>query len=257
MPRGARKQAESGIYHLMLRGINRQQIFEDESDAERFLEVLASYKETCRYELLGYCLMGNHVHILLKIGHEPLQTVMRRIAAKYVYWYNVKYERVGHLFQERFRSEPVEDDAYLMTVLRYIHRNPVKAGLCRKPENYQFSSYKDYMGRAGITDTKFVLSMVSATDLEEFTSQDTDDVCLDVPEGTGRRLTDEDAIATIKRISGCGSSAAFQALSVEDRNRFLPMILAAGVSVRQANRLTGTSVGVVRKFTSGALSRNA
>ena len=257
MPRGARKQAESGIYHLMLRGINRQQIFEDESDAERFLEVLASYKETCRYELLGYCLMGNHVHILLKIGHEPLQTVMRRIAAKYVYWYNVKYERVGHLFQERFRSEPVEDDAYLMTVLRYIHRNPVKAGLCRKPENYQFSSYKDYMGRAGITDTKFVLSMVSATDLEEFTSQDTDDVCLDVPEGTGRRLTDEDAIATIKRISGCGSSAAFQALSVEDRNRFLPMILAAVVSVRQANRLTGTSVGVVRKFTSGALSRNA
>lgn len=255
MPRGPRKQAESGIYHLMLRGINRQRIFEDENDTERFLEVLASYKETCGYELLGYCLMGNHAHILVKIGPEPLQIVMRRIAAKYVYWHNVKYERVGHLFQERFRSEPVEDDAYLMTVLRYIHRNPVKAGLCGKPEDYQLSSYRDYMGRAGITDIGFILSMVSPAELAAFTSRDVDDACLDVPEGPKRRLTDEGAAAVVRRISGCGSSAAFQALSVEERDRFLPMILEDGVSVRQASRLTGVPVGIVRKFTPGSMSR--
>ena len=256
MPRGARKQAESGVYHLMMRGINRQLIFEDENDSERFLEVLSSYKETCGYELLGYCLMGNHVHILMRVGAEPLQTVMRRIAAKYVYWYNVKYERVGHLFQERFRSEPVEDDAYLMTVLRYIHRNPVKAGLCEKPEDYRLSSYRDYLGRAGIVDTGFVLSMVSPAELAAFTSQDVDDACLDMPEMPSRRLTDEGAAAAIERISGCGSSAAFQALPVEERDRFLPLILEAGVSVRQASRLTGVSVGVVRRFTPGVMSRN-
>lgn len=256
MPRGARKHAENGIYHLMLRGINRQRIFEDENDSERFLEVLASYKETCGYELLGYCLMGNHVHILMRVGVEPLQIVMRRIAAKYVYWYNVKYERVGHLFQERFKSEPVEDDAYLMTVLRYIHRNPVKAGLCGKPEDYRLSSYRDYMGRAGIADTGFVLSMVSPAELAAFTAQDADDACLDMPERLSRRLTDEDAAVVIKRISGCGSSAEFQELSVEKRDRFPPIILEAGVSVRQASRLTGVSVGIVRKFTLGAMSRN-
>ena len=256
MPRGARKQAESGIYHLMMRGINRQRIFEDENDSGRFLEVLASYKEACGYELLGYCLMGNHVHILMKIGAEPLQIVMRRIAAKYVYWYNVKYERVGHLFQERFKSEPVEDDAYLMTVLRYIHRNPVKAGMCKKPEDYELSSYGDYLGRDGIVDTGFVLSMVSPAELAAFTSQDVDDVCLDMEERPARRLTDADAAAAIERISGCSSSTAFQAIPVEERDRFLPLVLEARVSVRQASRLTGVPVGIVRKFTPGAISRN-
>lgn len=256
MARGARKQAESGIYHLMMRGINRQRIFEDEGDSARFLEVLAHYKEICGYELLGYCLMGNHVHILMKVGAEPLPTVMRRIASKYVYWYNVKYERVGHLFQERFKSEPVEDDAYLMTVLRYIHRNPVKAGLCEKPEDYGFSSYGDYLGRAGIVDTGFVLSMVSPAELAAFTSRNVDDACLDMPERPRRRLTDEDATAAIERISGCSSSAAFQALPTEERDRLLPLVLRAGVSVRQASRLTGVPIGIVRKFTPGAMRRN-
>lgn len=256
MPRAARKQAESGIYHLIMRGINRQRIFEDEADSRRFLEVLAGYKEICGYELLGYCLMGNHVHILMRVGFEPLQIVMRRITAKYVYWYNVKYERVGHLFQERFKSEPVEDDAYLMTVLRYIHRNPVKAGMCKRPEDYGLSSYRDYLGRAGIVDTELVLSMTSQASLAAFTSQDANDACLDIPERPSRRLTDEDATAAIERISGCSTSAAFQAISVEERDRFLPLILEAGVSVRQASRLTGVSIGIVRKFTPGMLSRN-
>ena len=256
MPRGARRQAESGIYHLMMRGINRQRIFEDEDDSGRFLEVLADYKKTCEYELLGYCLMGNHVHILMKVGTEPLQTVMRRIASKYVYWYNVKYERVGHLFQERFKSEPVEDDAYLMTVLRYIHRNPVKAGLCKRPEDHRLSSYGDYLGRVGITDTGLVLSMVSPSELAAFTSQEAVDECLDMPERPDRRLTDKDAAAAIERISGCSSPSAFQALPPDERDRFFPPILEAGVSVRQASRLTGIPVGVVRRFTPGAMLRN-
>ena len=240
----------------MMRGINRQRIFEDESDSERFLEVLASYKETCGYELLGYCLMGNHVHILMRVGAEPLQIVMRRIAAKYVYWYNVKYERVGHLFQERFRSEPVEDDSYLLTVLRYIHRNPVKAGMCKEPEDYALSSYRDYLGRPGIVDTGFVLSMISPAELAEFTSRNVDDACMDIPVRPSRRLTDENAAAAIERISGCSSSAAFQALPAEERDRLLPLILETGISVRQASRLTGVSVGIVRRFTPGAMLKN-
>ena len=143
-----------------------------------------------------------------------------------------------------------------MTVLRYIHRNPVKAGLCEKPEDYRLSSYRDYLGRVGIVDTGFVLSMVSPAELAAFTSQDVDDACLDMPEMPSRRLTDEGAAAAIERISGCGSSAAFQALPVEARDRFLPLILEAGVSVRQASRLTRVSVGVVRRFTPGVMSRN-
>ena len=112
MPRSARKKSESGIYHIMLRGINKQQIFEDKEDSERFLETLYKYKKQCEYEIYAYCLMGNHLHILLKEGKEDLTLMLKRIAGSYVYWYNWKYHRSGHLFQDRFKSEPVEDNAY-------------------------------------------------------------------------------------------------------------------------------------------------
>ena len=143
MPRQARRKSESGIYHIILRGINQQQIFEDEEDSRRFLETLSKYKEQCGYEIYAYCLMGNHVHILLKEGKENLTLVLKRIAGSYVYWYNWKYHRSGHLFQDRFKSEPVEDDAYFLTVIRYIHQNPVKAGICRNVDGYKFSSYNE------------------------------------------------------------------------------------------------------------------
>ncbi len=255
MARTARRMSESGVYHVMLRGINRQRMFEDERDNERFLEVLDEYKAVCGYELLGYCLMGNHVHILLRVGDEPLATIFRRIAAKYVYWYNAKYRRVGHLFQERFKSEPIEGDEHLLAVLRYIHRNPVKAGLCATPGDYELSSYNDYMGRNGVTDTAFVLSMMPARELDEFSAHAAADEFLDVEEGACRRLTDDDASDVIGRLSGCRSASAFQDLPAEERDRLLGEILAAGVSVRQASRLTGVSVGVVRKFTPSAIRK--
>ena len=115
MPRAARVKSKTGIYHIILRGINRQIIFEDEEDSLKFLQTLSEYKEKSKYEIYAYCLMGNHVHILIKEGKEELGIAMRRIGASYVYWYNWKYERNGHLFQDRYKSEAVEDDKYLLT----------------------------------------------------------------------------------------------------------------------------------------------
>ena len=103
--------------------------------------------------------MGNHFHLLLKVGAEPLEQIMRRICGSYVYWYNRKYERVGNLFQDRFKSEPVEDDAYLLTAVRYIHQNPLKAGIINDISEYKWSSYNDYVKNEGLTDTAFVLSL--------------------------------------------------------------------------------------------------
>ena len=118
MPRQARKRSSSGIYHIMLRGINRQIIFEDREDYQRFFDTLKKYKAVSGYTIYAYCLMSNHVHILLKAGHEDLDLIIKRIAGSYVYWYNWKYGRVGHLFQDRFKSEPIETDEYFLTVLR-------------------------------------------------------------------------------------------------------------------------------------------
>ncbi|MBS3976315.1 MAG: transposase [Syntrophomonadaceae bacterium] len=88
VPRRAREKSNSGIYHIFLRGINRQNIFEDGEDNQKFLDALQRYKEICGYSLYAYCLMGNHVHLLLQVGIQPLAQFMRRICGSYVYWYN-------------------------------------------------------------------------------------------------------------------------------------------------------------------------
>jgi len=167
MPRQARRKSESGIYHIMLRGINQQQIFEDEEDSLRFLETLLKYKEQCGYEIYAYCLMGNHIHILLKEGKENLTLVLKRIAGSYVYWYNWKYRRSGHLFQDRFKSEPVEDDEYFLTVIRYIHQNPIKAGIRRQRDGSLISflsmqrAYRNYsLKKTGLFPVFFALRSV-------------------------------------------------------------------------------------------------
>ncbi|MFC4024421.1 transposase [Oceanobacillus longus] len=126
MPRKPRRKSRNGIYHVMLRGINRQTIFEDDNDRIRLLETIKRFKDISKFRIFCYCLMDNHIHLLLKETEEPVSKAIQRISASYVYWYNDKYERSGHLFQERFKSENVETITYFLTVLRYIHQNPVK-----------------------------------------------------------------------------------------------------------------------------------
>ena len=98
MPRQARKKSKSNIYHIILRGINRQIIFEDSEDYTKFIETLDRYKTVSGYNVFAYCLMSNHIHMLIKAEKEEPDLIMKRIAGSYVYWYNSKYYRNGHLF---------------------------------------------------------------------------------------------------------------------------------------------------------------
>ena len=185
MARQARNKSASGIYHIMMRGINRQNIFEDQVDYIRFIQTLRQYKEISGYQIYAYCLMGNHVHLLLKVGEEPLEQAMRRICGSFVYWYNQKYQRIGNLFQDRFKSEPIENDSYFLTVLRYIHQNPLKAGLVTNIEDYQWSSIGNYISREQFVDTKFALQMFDADPQKavrsfiQFCKTVSDDHCLE------------------------------------------------------------------------------
>lgn len=243
MPRLARKKSESGIYHIMLRGINRQQIFEDEEDRNRFLKTLHNYKAQCGYEIYAYCLMGNHIHILLKEGREDLSLIMKRIAGSYVYWYNLKYHRYGHLFQDRFKSEPVETDEYFLTVLRYIHQNPVKAKLCNYAEEYAYSSMQEYLFDATLTDTDFTLSLLPREQFISYHREENTDQCLEIIESF--RMTDEEAKALMLKIAKCNSVAAFQQLDRGTRNLCIHKLYEAGLPIRQISRLTGVSRTVV------------
>ena len=247
MPRQARKKSESGIYHIMLRGINKQVIFEDEEDNFKFLETLKKYKEISGYKIFAYCLMSNHVHLILKVEKEDIDLVIKRIASSYVYWYNWKYKRNGHLFQDRFKSEPVEDDSYFLTVLRYIHQNPLKAGVCKSIDGYNFSSYNEYVKKADLVDTVFCLGIINKEQFIDFNNEYNEDVCLEI-EKENLRLTDAEAGEIIFKISKCRTITQFQNLNIEKRDKYLKLLRNNGLSIRQISRLTGIGFNIVRKF---------
>lgn len=251
MPRIGRKRSESGIYHIVLRGSNRQTIFEDEEDAVKFLETIQTYRDTSRYKIYAYCFMGNHVHLMIKEEQEELGIIMRRIGSSYVYWYNWKYQRCGHLFQDRYKSEAVDNDRYFLTVLRYIHQNPIKAGIVKNIAEYKWSSYSEYTVNNKMIDTDFVLKMfnderekaiMSFMDFHQIMS---DDICLDMDER--RRMLDADAVSLIKEICMVGRCTDIQNLEKDKRDRFLKVLKDEGLSTRQLARLTGISRGIIIK----------
>lgn len=248
MPRQARKKSESGIYHIMLRGINQQQIFEKAEDYEKFLEILKECKAICEFKLFAYCLMGNHIHLLLKEGAESLEQVFKRICGRFVYWYNVKYRRSGHLFQDRFKSEPVNGDEYFYAALRYIHHNPTKAGLCKRIEDYAYSSYVEYFNEGSFVDRDDVLNLMTIEQFIGLHQQTADTVCMDIAEKPAVRVTDEQAKVLIKKISNCENASEFQVLDIDKRNKYLKKLREKGLSIRQLSRLTGISFSVIRNI---------
>lgn len=167
MPRIARQTSSTGVYHVILRGVNKQQIFECSADYERFITTLrVQTQEENRCVIYAYCLMGNHVHLLIQEKNETLGETMKRIASSYVYYYNHKYDRVGHLFQERFKSQPVENWEYFLTLLRYIHQNPLKPYLVKKLINYPWCSWKEYdQQEQDICSIQVVLKRISLSNL--------------------------------------------------------------------------------------------
>lgn len=248
MPRLPRQKSDSGIYHIMLRGINQQVIFEDAEDYIKFIETIEKYKTVSGYKVFAYCLMSNHIHILLKVGNEELDLIMKRIAGSYAYWYNWKYYRKGHLFQDRYKSEPIEDDSYFLTVLRYIHQNPIKAGIVKSIDDYRFSSYNDYIEEDSyIVDLDFAFSLMKKDEFIAFNKEKNDDICLDI-DPKEFRINDSDARKIIKKVSKCDNATEFQELPQEKRDKFIRKLKEKGLSIRQISRLTGISKGIVERI---------
>lgn len=250
MARQARKRSRTGIYHLMLRGINHQTIFEDEEDHQKFLQRLEECQEDGAYTLYAYCLMGNHIHLLVREDREDIGTIIKRIGVGYVYWYNWKYERSGHLFQGRFKSEVVENDRYFQVVIRYIHQNPLKAGIVRNIGDYRWSSYKEYIGKGKLCDIDFALDMLShnrkkAIELfKKYNNTENKDQCLDFDQV--KKLKDSEARDIIIELTGLPSPTGIATFDKTKRKEVLRACKEKGMSLRQISRLTGVSLGVVR-----------
>lgn len=128
----------------MLRGNEKKNIFLDDEDKSIFINTIYQKKEDNAFCLYAYCIMDNHVHLVIKEHNDSISRIMKRIGTSYANYFNKKYKRVGHVFQDRYKSEAIENESYLLSVIRYIHRNPVKAGIC-KIEEYKWSSYQVYI----------------------------------------------------------------------------------------------------------------
>ncbi len=165
MPRIARIKGEFSTYHVIMRGNERKNIFISDDDKARFLDTLKRMKDKYNYKIVAYCLMDNHVHLLINDNGNDISKILKSINVSYVYYFNHVYKRTGHLFQDRFRSELIDNDNYLLVVSAYIHNNPVKAGIVDSPEKYKWSSYKFFIGakedNEEFVETERILSLFS------------------------------------------------------------------------------------------------
>ena len=247
MPRQCRKKSETGLYHVMLKGIDDRSIFIDEGDRKKFISQLLQAREKGGFSLLAYCLMDNHVHLLIE-EHEELGTTMKRITVGYVLWHNHQHGRSGHLFHNRYLSEAIENDEYLVTVTRYIHQNPVKAGLVKKATDYSWSSYTQYLDAYAGKDTQVNPERIrgyfkSKTDFEAFMNRKHSDKCLDYQ--SMNRKTDEELRAIIE---GKYRIKAGRKLAKEKLNELIKEAYQSErASIRQLARVLGVSKGVVEK----------
>ncbi len=148
MARQARIEYPSAVYHVISRGIERRELFRDDADREKYLALLEKAVGRFGFRLYAFCLMSNHVHLALETGKIPLSRVMRSINTSYAGYFNLRHRRVGYLFQNRYKAFLVDREEYLLALIRYIHENPVKASIVRRPSEYRWSSHRLYLGKA-------------------------------------------------------------------------------------------------------------
>ncbi|WP_338778793.1 transposase [Metabacillus sp. FJAT-52054] len=258
MPRYAREKSNSSVYHVIIRGANRQEIFHDEEDRKQFVDTLLKYKIKRAMRMYAWCLMGNHVHLLMKEESESISLVMKRLGISYAKYYNWKYRTTGHLFQDRFKSENIEDNNYLLTVTRYIHQNPVKAGIVPCPAEWKWSSCCGYYGQfvypPDLLDPHFLLNMFSPDLLiarirfKEFNERKNNDQCLEDHDESRKRLSDDEARAEIRKCLGNLEIPHIKSLPREQRNTVLKKVKTiTGLSQRQAARILGISPNLIFK----------
>ena len=247
----------------MMRGINHQNIFENQEDCYQFLTTLDMMAQSYEpdgtpsgrnYILYAYCLMSNHIHLLIREREDTIGMAIKRIASSYVYYYNHKYSRDGHLFRERFKSEAVNDMAYFVTLLRYIHQNPLKAGMVKEVKDYEFSSWHEYNDKDGslflLCDTQTVLNRIPYNELDELVNEPmSDDVaCLDIEDAQKGRPSDDQVMSLIKEKTGATNSSAFQQLPDEIRRSVLIELKERKASLRQLERLTGIGKSLIYRM---------
>jgi len=246
MGRQARQYSQTGLYHIVFRGMSRQNIFEEKNDFKKMLDIIMNLKQEMQFEIYAYCLMANHVHLLLKEDKRgDISIIMKRLLTKYAGWFNRKYSRTGALIENRYKSQPVEIDGYLLSVVRYIHQNPLKAKIITQINEYKWSSYYEYMNESMLIDTQFIFSIIDKNRFEQFHQQEE----TDLHEVSDRISKSEEYIRRrIMKIIDGKEPHEIGMLPRSKRNEIIRQLrVNESLSVRQIERATGISRGIIAR----------
>ena len=266
MPRQKREKSDTGVYHVMLRGINKNNIFHYENDYLKFEKILrksvsmpepssndedVTLVPSCK--LHAYCMMTNHVHLLIEEFGKEIGSIMKSIGVSYVSYYNKHYDRRGPLFEGRFKSEPVQDDNYFVKLLQYIHQNPVVAGMVKTAGDYQWSSWHEYaaMGNLnnGLCCMELPFSSMSKQELCTMVLKLNDMAEEEIVPFGQQRMSDSQAMnALMQLLSNNVNVEDLKLMSKADRRELLRMALSVGVGKRQLSRLTGVDYSEIRRL---------
>ena len=253
MSRRPRLMSSSGIYHIILRSINQHIIFEEDSDYRKFLFILSDCKEKYEVDIYAYCLMDNHIHLLMRAADENLPLFFQSLGVRFVHWYNTKYSRVGYLFQDRYHSVPIENRRAFLNVLVYIHNNPVKANVCRIPSEYKWSSFNAYYGAkdtrvnvefAGkVAGTKELLMQYFARS----NPKEEDAAFAFEHEGLPYYISDDKALEIFKSVTGLSSTSELSRIAKPKRNEYIRILRQHRLKFKQIARLMDVSEPTVRR----------
>lgn len=160
MSRKPRIHYIGAFYHVVVRGNNHAYIFNSRENKEEYKKIVSKYKKRYRFKLYAYCIMDNHVHMLIEVSDVPLSKIMQGIQQVFTQCYNRRNKSTGHVFEQRYKSYLCNRDEYLFQLIRYVHQNPVRSKL-NDGINYEWSSHKEYIGNSELADVDFPLSMFS------------------------------------------------------------------------------------------------
>lgn len=257
MPREARKRSEGGSYHIVVQGKRRQHIFGKDEEKLLYLETVLKYRDKTDVQLYAYCILDNHAHLVLKeTAEESVSSFMRRVGVSYAYWYRQRHPEIeggAEIFRGRYLSEPLENESRLLEVVRYVHQEPILAGLAEHMEEYRWSSYRLYLRPGSYLDTRLILdSLHFSGGYENYMQEKQDeqpDVLEEIPLRFGR--SDDEAAAIVE--TRLGGLPAYHLALVDETTRFeilKTLRFKDQISIQQLSRVTGVSRAYIQRLDS-------
>jgi len=250
MARQARLESETGYYHVMIRGINKEKIFQTEQEKERILTLIKEKTQGEPCKVVAYCIMNNHLHMIIHAEKAILVRIMKRINVSYAMLYNQRHKRIGPVFQDRFKSENIDTEKYLFGAIRYIHNNPVQAGMVLKAQDYKWSSMQEYTDNLTLLvdkDTKeqLIKEFISIDDFLSFHEIKDEADYLEIKE-EAKELKTKKAQKIIEKYFSEEGITELRQLKNRDE-LIIKLINETGLSYRKIAELTGTTLNVVNK----------